>query len=345
MNARIATITFGLIALSASIHAQTTCSIWPSYLEPKSIGTNAVAGDLTVKFSLTDIPATMTFNRFAPGPFGVLEYSWSTYIDVDGNASTGATAKNGAEYQLVAGHIVDSASGSRMDAALPSALNYVKVLEWQPLLGIFTQSATATATATADVTANTVIISGKITGLGAQSKYTHQLEAYDGTNKLTNYNPVVPPAPCTTPPVTKFTIENGIIPPENATVTTSGGNNSLTVAVDLKLEDLQPKAAFAASRYNVFVAAMVPGDKVGAPSSTVVWFQKPKSSVWQALTSPISAFLENVEVSSQDQRVRLEIVRDTDLSTLVGTEFYIGYGTSDTEMLQSRRYRGIYKVQ
>ena len=41
----------------------------------------------------------------------------------------------------------------------------------------------------------------------------------------------------------------------------------------------------------------------------------------------------------------IEIVRDTNISTLIGTEVYVGYGTSDTEMLAASRYRGVYKVQ
>jgi hypothetical protein len=33
------------------------------------------------------------------------------------------------------------------------------------------------------------------------------------------------------------------------------------------------------------------------------------------------------------------------MTSLLGTEFYLGYGTSDDEMLSSGRYRGVYKVQ
>lgn len=321
---------------------QAACPSWPAYLEPKAIASTASGSELAVTFTLTDIPATLSFNRFAPGPVGVLEYNWTTFIDVDGNPATGSAARSGADFQLVAGHQVDSSSGGAADTPLASALNFVKVLQWQPMLGIFLQSDSALATV--DATANTIAVKGKIPGLGSQSRYVFQAESYDGTTLLTNYNPVVPPAPCEVP-AQKFAIENGIIPPENVTVTATGTNDALTVVADLKLADLVAANAFSASRYNVYLAAMVPGEKVGASTGSLAWFQKPKSNVWQALTSPIGAYLENVEVSSQDQRVRIEVVRDTNLSSLVGAEIYIGYGTSDTEMLQSRRYRGIYKVQ
>lgn len=338
------TIFFSLCLLSSASSSlvQAACPAWPAYLEPKSIATATSGTELAVTFALTDIPATMSFNRFAPGPVGVLEYNWTTFIDVDGNLSTGSSARAGADFQLVAGHQVDSTSGAAAEMPLASALNFIKVLQWQPMLGIFLQSDTALATV--DATANTITVKGKIPGLGSQSRYVFQAESFDGTTLLTNYNPVVPPVPCDVP-TQKFSIENGIIPPENVTVTATGTNDALTVVAELKLADLVAANAFSASRYNVYLAAMVPGEKAGASAGSLAWFQKPKSNVWQALSSPIGAYLENVEVSSQDQRVRIEVVRDTNLSSLVGTEIYVGYGTSDTEMLQSRRYRGIYKVQ
>jgi hypothetical protein len=43
--------------------------------------------------------------------------------------------------------------------------------------------------------------------------------------------------------------------------------------------------------------------------------------------------------------VQIAILQGLNVTGLVGTEFYIGYGTSDTEMLTSGRYRGVYKVQ
>ena len=41
----------------------------------------------------------------------------------------------------------------------------------------------------------------------------------------------------------------------------------------------------------------------------------------------------------------IEILTNTAINSLPGTEIYIGYGSSDTEMLTAGRYRGVYKVQ
>ena len=55
--------------------------------------------------------------------------------------------------------------------------------------------------------------------------------------------------------------------------------------------------------------------------------------------------MEGVTAGSQDQRVRVEILIEMNLSALVGAEIYMGYGTSGEEMILNRRYRGIFDVQ
>ncbi len=73
---------------------------------------------------------------------------------------------------------------------------------------------------------------------------------------------------------------------------------------------------------------------------------KPKKpGDWGPLQMPIATYLENVTQGAADNQVLIGILTDMDISSLVGTEVYIGYGTSDDEMLAERRYRGIYKAQ
>lgn len=145
------------------------------------------------------------------------------------------------------------------------------------------------------------------------------------------------------PGQTGFTITTGVIPVENVTVNSSGTVSSLTLEVELKLAELfAPGGIFSAGGYQVYVLALTPaGSPLGA-----AFLQKPAAPrTWEAVqTLPLAAFMENVTVSSQDTRVRIEIIRDSNLSSLVGTEFYVGYGTSDVEMLQNRRFRGVYRV-
>ena len=48
--------------------------------------------------------------------------------------------------------------------------------------------------------------------------------------------------------------------------------------------------------------------------------------------------------AATEGRVRIEITNNVDVTQFNGTEFYIGYGTSDAEMLQAQRYRGVFKI-
>jgi hypothetical protein len=130
-------------------------------------------------------------------------------------------------------------------------------------------------------------------------------------------------------------------------VDASADIRSLTVVVQLDLSKIlgTPSQSFAAvSGYNVYLVAAVPGERLGAAAGTKSYYQRAATELWGQLTSPMAAFVENVALGAADQRVKVEIVRDTDLSALIGTEVYIGYGTSDSEMLQAQRYRGVYIV-
>jgi hypothetical protein len=154
--------------------------------------------------------------------------------------------------------------------------------------------------------------------------------------------------PVTPPPQTSFSVPTGQLPEAAiASVEASNDIRSLTVVVALDLSKIlgTPTQSFAAvSGYNVYVVAAVPGERLGSAAGTKVYYQRAATEIWGTLTSPIAAFVENVALGAADQRVTVEIVRDTDLSALIGTEIYIGYGTSDTEMLQAQRYRGVYIV-
>ena len=66
---------------------------------------------------------------------------------------------------------------------------------------------------------------------------------------------------------------------------------------------------------------------------------------WGALGSPIGAFLANAEQAAVNQIVQVSILQDLDVTTLLGSEIYIGYGMSDAEMLQTGRFRGVYIVR
>jgi len=96
------------------------------------------------------------------------------------------------------------------------------------------------------------------------------------------------------------------------------------------------------AQYKVYVAAIVPAGSIGLPQTAV--FLKDISNNWVGVGSPLAAYLENVLLNSQDSKIKINVLQDFNFGLLSGVEFYIGYGTSDGEMLSSGRYRGFYKV-
>jgi len=100
--------------------------------------------------------------------------------------------------------------------------------------------------------------------------------------------------------------------------------------------------------FDVFVGALVPGEAMTSlgDESQDAWFLLDSAEVWgQFLGGPLPEFLRNAEVNSADHRVVLHLLRSADVSQFIGTTFYIGYGTSDTEMIESGRYRSIFIVE
>lgn len=160
--------------------------------------------------------------------------------------------------------------------------------------------------------------------------------------------PANPNEPLAPPPPTKqaeYTVSVGVIPEAAVTATASGTLGSATLSVTLDLSLLFPSGAFSAqgrfaAGYNVYVAARVPGARLGLPGAA--WFMLPRTRTWTQLALPIVAYLENV---AQGGTLDVPILRNLDMTGLVGTEFYIGYGLDGDEMLARGRYRGIYIVQ
>jgi hypothetical protein len=125
------------------------------------------------------------------------------------------------------------------------------------------------------------------------------------------------------------------------------GLGNATLVVSLDLSKVLSGGSFAAqgqfaAGYNIYVAALVPKGALGLTSAT--WFMYPESRAWAELGSPIAAYREGLAQNATD-KVVITILSGLDVTGLVGAEIYIGYGTSDTEMLTASRYRGFYKVQ
>ena len=162
--------------------------------------------------------------------------------------------------------------------------------------------------------------------------------------------PITPTTPLPPPPTTQsvFAVPIGRMPTAAVSVTPSGTFGNATLAVTLDLSQDLSGGSFAglgqfASGYNIYVAALVPSGALGL-LSTATWFVLPATHNWTLLSSPIAAYMEGLAQNATNS-VAITVLQGTDVTALVGTELYIGYGTSDTEMLAANRYRGVYKVQ
>lgn len=143
------------------------------------------------------------------------------------------------------------------------------------------------------------------------------------------------------PPIgqSAFTASTGLIPSSAVAVTVSGTLNNASLSVCLHV----PPTVYVGP-FNVYVVAMVPGGLLGQASPA--WYVKPAApQFWSPLAFPIPAYLERTTENGGVCGLSLIILENLDISSLRGTEVYIGYGASDTEMLSASRYRGVYKVQ
>jgi hypothetical protein len=91
--------------------------------------------------------------------------------------------------------------------------------------------------------------------------------------------------------------------------------------------------------YKLYVVAVVPGG--GILTSTAI-FMLNRNAEWQKAGFPIAEYLAGVAENSFQL---IEIFDHLDASIISGTKIFIGYGTSDTEMLETGRFRLVYQVQ
>jgi hypothetical protein len=151
---------------------------------------------------------------------------------------------------------------------------------------------------------------------------------------------LLPPPP---PTQASYTISTGQLPAAAVQVSATGTFGSATIKVTLDIVQALPASGFAASTYNVYVVAQVPGALLGS-ASPVIFVKAKAPGGWGPLQFPIAAYLEDVVQIAISNQVVIDIVTNTNISSLVGTEIYVGFGTSSEEMLAARRYRGVYKV-
>jgi len=162
-------------------------------------------------------------------------------------------------------------------------------------------------------------------------------------NGFLNLSPAKPP----------LTVPVGKRPPFLVETNKIGGNLQLSLKSNISLNSfadagnkLAGSNALAAAGYNVYVAAIIPGSAATAtaPARPVSVYLKTQLASWQPyLGGPITEYLRGV-TQGNDQKIVVDILTSTDISSLVGTQFLLGYGTDATEMLNAGRFRVVYEV-
>ena len=130
-----------------------------------------------------------------------------------------------------------------------------------------------------------------------------------------------------------------------------GSDDALTLEIELSLTTAfqniaEPQASLLKNdvTYDVFVAAFLPGGSgtiVGLDHD--VWYLLDATETWgEYLGGPLAQFLSNIELETEEFKLVLSLLRAFDTRNLSGATFFIGFGTSEQEMLESERYRAVF---
>lgn len=224
-------------------------------------------------------------------------------------------------------------------------------------------SASGSITATGSISiaggAGDILFIGTIQGDSGSGQWTNTTFGVSGSwtnRRVSAPQPVAvnPNQPAAAPPAvqTAYSATTGRMPSAAVTTDAGGTLGSTTLRVTLDLSKVLSGGSFAANGqfaagYNIYVVALVPAGVLGLRDATWLMLSAttPNTHAWAALSSPVGAYMEGVAQGAANQLVQISILQNLDVTGLLGTEFYLGYGTSDMEMLLSGRYRGVYIVR
>ena len=201
--------------------------------------------------------------------------------------------------------------------------------------------------------AGDILFTGTIKGSSGSGQWTETMFGMTGSWTITRVSapqPVNPNQPVAAPPTaqTAYTATTGRMPTAAVSTSATGTLGSATLRITLDLTKVLSGGSFAATGhfaagYNIYVAALVPGGVLGLHDPT--WFMLPKTLAWAALASPIGAYMQGVAQGAASLLVQVPILENLDVTALLGSEIYVGYGLDGDEMLAQGRYRGVYIVR
>ncbi len=279
---------------------------------------NLSRGVLMLGSVTTDTPLTVTATYSERG----VTKSASTTITIAAAVSTlSRMTLVGTQATLVSGKSVDlSAQGLYSDGS-----RKVVNATWK-ITGTAASVSTTGVLTAKDVTKDTPVT--------VSASYTNAA----GVTVDAEYVVLIQPAP---------TVNPTYVPPIRAEVEATGLRadfglafwSTLNLTGTTTRSSIAPRATTTASGYKMYIAALVPGG--GVVTSPTLFFLN-RSAQWQLASFPLPEYLSNVSDNSTQW---VELFDHLDSSLISGTQFFVGYGTSDTEMVESGRFQMVYQLQ
>ncbi len=156
----------------------------------------------------------------------------------------------------------------------------------------------------------------------------------EGASGFVDLDPGAPDAIPNTkrPPFFTVAQKRGDLLTTSLSLTVRGGSAVASVAASAL-------ARAAQAGYSVYVVACT-----GTCTSPTQWWTFQRDKSWAPLSWPLSSYLDGVAMDSASDLIRVEVMEAADLSGLIGTRFYLGYGRDADEMLAAGRHRLIFEV-
>jgi hypothetical protein len=283
---------------------------------------NLARGVLNLESVTTDTPLTITATYTERG---VTKTTSASMTIVAATATLSRMTLVGTQATLMAGHSIDlSAQGLYSDGS-----RKVVSATWKLVGTAATISSTGTLVAK-DVTKDTPVT--------VTASYTNPL----GVTVEAEYVILIQPMTSQTP---------SYVAPIRAEVEATGLRSDFGLAfwstLDLSTttstatrSSIAPRTTTTTSSgYNMYIAALVPG---GSLVTTSTLFFLNRSAQWQLASFPLPEYLSGVSDNSTQW---VELFDHLDSNLITGTQFFVGYGTSDTEMVESGRFQMVYQLQ
>lgn len=292
-------------------------------LSNASLGSiNAARGVLTLATVTTDTPLTVTAHYTERG---VNQSASTTMTIVAAPATLSRMTLVGTQTTLMAGDSLNlSAQGLYSDGS-----RKIVNATWQVSGTAATISSSGVLTAKSMMEESNVIVT---------ASYTNPLGVTVNAEFLVLIKSTLqPPAPPI--PIYAEVETTGLHSDFGLSLWSTLNMSSITTTNTATATATTPRAAAAPTSYKMFVAALVPG---GSLVTSPTLFFLNRSAQWELASFPLPEYLSNVADNSTQW---IELFDHLDSNIIKGTQFFVGYGITDTEMIESGRFQMVYQLQ